>query len=146
MRHSSQPDHHLTKSVHTFSEARMRSSMIVRRTRMSGLAGLLTLAAAGERIALAQGCVPSRFTSPALGSLGGTGGDIYLPSGTWQVGLAYRYVSSNQLIVGHRVRNDLALGGIPSFVHSQLMNLSLVYGVTDRLALTLNAPLARGSL
>src|SRR5436190_7192880 len=73
LRHSSQPDHHLTKSVHTFSEARMRSSMIVRRTRMSGLAGLLSLAAAGERIALAQGCVPSRFTSPALGSLGGTG-------------------------------------------------------------------------
>jgi hypothetical protein len=124
----------------------MRSSMIVRRTRILGLAGLLSLAAAGERIALAQGCVPSRFTSPALGSLGGGGGDIYLPSGTWQVGLAYRYVTSNQLIVGHQARNDLAPGGIPSFVNSQLMNLSLVYGVTDRLAVTLNAPLARGSL
>jgi hypothetical protein len=124
----------------------MRSSTIVRRTRMLGFAGLLSLAAGGERMALAQGCVPSRFTSPALGSLGGAGGDIYLPSGTWQVGIAYRYVSSNQLIVGHQARNDLALGGIPSFVHSQLMNVSLVYGVTDRLALTLNTPVAQGSL
>ena len=124
----------------------MRLSMSLSRTRILPLAGLLSLAAFGDRIALAQGCLPSRFTSPALGSLGGAGGDIYLPSGTWQVGFAYRYVSSNQLIVGHRARNDLAPGGIPSFVHSQLMNVSLVYGVTDRLALTLNAPLARGSL
>jgi hypothetical protein len=31
-------------------------------------------------------------------------------------------------------------------VHSQLLNVSLVYGVTDRLAVTVNAPLARGNL
>jgi hypothetical protein len=113
---------------------------------MLALTGLLNLVAFGDRIAVAQGCLPSRFTSPALGSLGRAGGDIYLPAGTWQVGFAYRSVNSDQLIVGHRVRNDLAPGGIPSFVHSQLMNVSLAYGVTDRLELTLNAPVARGSL
>ena len=124
----------------------MQLSMRRSRTTMFALAGLLSVPALGGGVALAQGCVPSRFTSPALGSLGGGGGDIYVPSGTWQVGLAYRYVNSNQLIIGHQARNDLAPGGIPSFVHSQLMNVSLVYGVTDRLALTLNTPLARGSL
>jgi hypothetical protein len=124
----------------------MQLSMSCSRTTIFALASILGLTAWGGRVALAQGCVPSRFTSPALGSLGGGGGDIYVPSGTWQVGLAYRYVSSNQLIVGHQARNDLALGGTPSFVHSQLLNVSLVYGVTDRLALTLNTPLASGSL
>jgi hypothetical protein len=94
----------------------------------------------------AQGCAPSRFTSPSLGALGGSGGDIYLPRGVWQLGLGYRYVNSDQLIVGHEARNDLAPGGIGSFVHSQSLNISLVYGVTDRLSLTLNAPVSRGSV
>ena len=124
----------------------MQLSMSLSRTRILPLAAVLSVAAFGDGIALAQGCLPSRFTTPALGSLGGPTGDVYLPSGTWQVGWAYRYVGSNQLIIGHRVRNDLAPGGVPSFVHSQLLNLGLVYGVTDRLAVTLNAPVARGSL
>ncbi|MFL5615196.1 MAG: hypothetical protein ACJ796_16130 [Gemmatimonadaceae bacterium] len=124
----------------------MRLLMSLSRTRIISLAGLLGLVAFGDQIAVAQGCLPSRFTSPALGSLGAAGGDIYVPSGTWQVGFAYRYVNSNQLIVGHQARNDLAPGGVPSFVHSQLLNVSLVYGVTDQLTLTLNTPFARGSL
>ena len=94
----------------------------------------------------AQGCAPSRFTSPSLGSLGGSGGDIYLPRGVWQVGFGYRYVNSDQLIVGHEARNDLAPGGIGSFVHTQSLNVSVVYGMTDRLSLTLNAPFSRGSV
>ena len=124
----------------------MRCSMSIGRTRMFALAGFLSLVAFDGRIAWAQGCAPSRFTSPALGALGGGGGDIYLGAGTWQVGFAYRNVSSNQLIVGHHVRNDLAPGGIPSFVHAQSVNMSLVYGVTDRLSVTFNAPVSRGSL
>ena len=93
-----------------------------------------------------QGCAPSRFTSPSLGALGGGDGDIYLAEGTWQLGLGYRYVSSNQLIVGHGPRNDLAPGGNPSIVHSQSMTASLVYGITDRLSLALSAPISRSSL
>ncbi|MGZ3464672.1 MAG: hypothetical protein ACXWMP_14295 [Gemmatimonadaceae bacterium] len=89
--------------------------------------------------------MPSRFTTPSLGALGGGGGDIYLGAGTWQVGLAYRGLTSNQVIVGHQVRNDLGAGGQPSIVHSHLLNFSLVYGVTDRLSLTLNTPVSRGS-
>lgn len=124
----------------------MRCSISLWRTRKLALAGFLGLLVFDGRQIQAQGCVPSRFTSPSLGALGGGGGDIYLSAGTWQVGFAYRDFSSNQLIVGHRARNDLAPGGIPSFVHMQSLNLSLVYGVTDRLSVTLNAPISRGSL
>lgn len=124
----------------------MRYSISGWRKRMLTFAGLLTVAAFDARIAWAQGCAPSRFTSPSLGALGGGGGDIYLSRGSWQVGVAYRGVSSDQLIVGHRVRNDLAPGGRPSIVQTRSMNVSLVYGVTDRLSVTLNAPISQGSL
>jgi len=124
----------------------MRLAISLRRTKMLALAGLVSLVAFGGRIAWAQGCAPSRFTSPSLGALGGDNGDIYLSTGTWQLGLGYRNVMSNQLIVGHGPRNDLAPGGNPSIVHSQSLSVSLVYGVTDRLSVTLNAPMSRGSL
>jgi hypothetical protein len=123
----------------------MRLAISPRRTRRLAIAGLLSFASFDGRIAWAQGCVPSRFTSPALGALGGGGGDIYLSAGSWQLGLAYRRLTSDQVIVGHQVRNDLGAGGRPSIVHSQLLNLSLVRGVTDRLSLTLNVPVSRGS-
>ena len=118
----------------------------IRRILTSAWIALVSLVAFNGRMALAQGCPPSRFTTPTLGSLGGSGGDIYLPRGIWQLGFAYRDVNSNELIVGHHPRNDLAPGGIGSFVHSQSMNISLVYGVTDRLSLTLNAPFSKGSV
>jgi hypothetical protein len=123
----------------------MCCSMSLSRTNLLVVAGLLSLAGADAPLALAQGCVPSRFTSPSLGALAG-GGDIYQSAGTWQVGFTYRDFHSDQLIVGHRVRNDLAPGGIPSFVNMRSLNVSLVYGVTDRLAVTLNVPVSRGSL
>ena len=118
----------------------------VRRAEVLVLAGLLSIVAFDAPLARAQGCAPSRYTSPSLGALGGGDGDIYLSAGTWQVGLGYREVSSNQLIIGHGPRNDLAPGGNPSVVHTQSLSLSVVYGVTDRLSLTLNAPMSWGSL
>ena len=124
----------------------MRHSMRVRHMRRLAIAGLLSTVALDVRMARAQGCVPSRFTSPTLGGLGGGGGDVYLGAGTWQLGFAYRDVSSNQLIVGHRSRSDLAPGGRPSIVHAQSLNMSLSYGVTDRLSVTLNAPFQTGSV
>lgn len=123
----------------------MLSSTSLTRTGILGLVGVLSLTPCSVRIARAQGCLPSRFTTPALGGLGGAGGDVYLPAGVWQVGWAYRGFSSDQFIVGHRVRNDLGTGGSPSIVHSQLLNMSLVYGVTDRLSVTFNAPVTHGT-
>lgn len=124
----------------------MRSSITFRLRSTALLTVLFPVAVVHSRVVLAQGCTPSRFTSPSLGSLGGGGGDIYLNAGTWQVGYTYRYVSSNQLIIGRRARNDLAPGGIPSFVHTQSLNISVMYGITDQFAVTLNAPLSRGRL
>lgn len=124
----------------------MWSANGVRRAEVLAVAGLLSIVAFDAPRALAQGCAPSRYTSPSLGALGGGDGDIYLGAGTWQLGLGYRDVNSNQLIVGHGPRNDLAPGGNPSIVHVQSLSFSLVYGVTDRLSFTLNAPISRGSL
>ena len=115
------------------------------RTTVFALAILLSMSVFAS-LARAQGCAPSRFTSPSLGALGGGDGDIYLGQGVWQLGLGYRYVSSNQLIVGRGPRDDLAPGGNPSIVHTQSMTVSLVYGLTDRLSLALSAPISRGSL
>src|SRR6202140_5215783 len=128
------------------SEASMLLAKGVRRAGVLVLAGLLSIVVFDAPLARAQGCAPSRYTSPSLGALGGGDGDIYLSAGTWQVGLGYRDVNSNQLIVGHGPRNDLAPGGNPSIVHVQSLSFSVMYGVTDRLSLTLNAPMSRGSL
>jgi hypothetical protein len=116
------------------------------RTTIFALAAPLLSLGTFASVARTQGCAPSRFTSPSLGALGGGDGDIYLGQGTWQLGLGYRYVSSNQLIVGRGPRDDLAPGGNPSIVHAQSLTVSLVYGVTDRLSLALNAPISRSSL
>ena len=125
----------------------MRSRISVQHTSMLVFGILLLSCAVFDcRPAWAQGCAPSRYTSPSLGALGADNGDIYLSKGTWQLGFGYRDVNSNQLIVGHRARNDLAPGGNPSLVHVQSLSTSLVYGVTDRLSLTLNAPMSWGSL
>ena len=118
----------------------------VRHARVLALAGLLSIVAFDAPLAWAQGCAPSRFTTPSLGALGGGDGDIYLGKGTWQLGLGYRDVNSNQLIVGHGPRNDLAPGGNPSIVHTQSLSFSLIYGVTDRLSVSINAPMSWGSL
>jgi hypothetical protein len=82
-----------------------------------------------------QGCAPARFS----GALPGTEGDIYLRRHTWQVGLAYRQLSSNHLIQGHV---DM---GPSSVVKSQTLFTSLTYGLSDRAALTLSLPLSHGS-
>jgi len=124
----------------------MRSAKGVRRAGVLVLAGLMGIVAFDAPLARAQGCAPSRYTSPSLGALGGGDGDIYLSAGTWQAGLGYRNLSSNELIVGHGPRNDLAPGGNPSFVHSHSLSFSLVYGVTDRLSVSVNAPMQWGSL
>src|SRR5438105_5140769 len=107
------------------AEYPMRSSRSVSPCHAIALGALLcSLPTLQPSALLAQGCAPSRFASPILGSTG----DVYLGHGTWQWGVAYRQLTSNQLIVGHHVRNDLAPNGIPSVVKSQSVFTSLTYG------------------
>src|SRR5438105_1148991 len=96
---------------------------------------LLTTATAG------QGCMPMRVASPVLGRQG----DVYLSAGTWQYGLAFRGYTSNQLIIGNQVRNDLAPQGQPTVVTSRTLNVSVAYALSDRFALTLNVPYSDNS-
>lgn len=103
---------------------------------MASVASLL-----GAGVASGQGCSPSRFASPVRGGQG----DVYLPRGTWQVGVAYRRLTSNNLIQGHEDNSEAAPRGLPSVVNSQTLQLSVWYSVTNRLSLTLNVPFLRGS-
>jgi hypothetical protein len=95
----------------------------------------------GASFAAGQGCMPMRVSSPVFGSQG----DVYLPAGTWQAGLAFRGYTSDQKILGNQVRNDLAPHGQPTVVTSRTLNLSVAYAVSDRLALTLNVPFSDNS-
>lgn len=76
--------------------------------------------------------MPSRFASPIVGAKG----DVYLPRGTWQVGLGYRRATSNQKVIGHVALDVLPNGKMPSVVKVNTINLGVAYGVSDRVALT----------
>lgn len=95
----------------------------------------------GATPASGQGCSPSRFATPARFGQG----DVYLPRGTWQVGLAYRRLTSSNLVQGHDDNSASAPHGLPSVVHSQTLVASVGYAISDRLSLTLNAPFLHGS-
>src|SRR5262245_61158820 len=94
---------------------------------------------AGDQ-AFAQGCVPSRFASPATGSKG----DVYLPSKTWQIGVGYRRIHSTQRVQGRTVMSVLPNGRAPNAVTADLVDVSIAYGVSDRFSLTLNTPMSQG--
>lgn len=85
--------------------------------------------------------MPIRFTSPVIGGQG----DVYLQRHTWQVGVAYRRLVSDQFVIGSHVRNDLGPNGAPTRLKSNAFTISLAYGLSDRLSLTLNAPYAQAS-
>jgi hypothetical protein len=109
--------------------------------------GLALLMAVGmsylvfPRNASAQGCMPIRFISPVVGGQG----DVYLQRHTWQVGVAYRHLTSDQHIVGTQVRNDLGPGGQASFIENSSIAFSVAFAPSDRLSLALNVPFAQGS-
>jgi hypothetical protein len=91
--------------------------------------------------ALAQGCMPIRFVSPVLGARG----DVYLSRNTWQIGLAFRRLASDQFVLSREVRNDLGPGGQAPILESNSVTLTASYAVTDRLSVELNVPFMTGS-
>jgi hypothetical protein len=92
-------------------------------------------------IASGQGCMPIRFISPVVGGQG----DVYLKRHTWQAGVAYRRLTSDQFIVGNEVRNDLGPGGQATLIKSNSIALSVAYALNDRLSMALNLPFTQGS-
>jgi hypothetical protein len=101
----------------------------------------VTLLGPITRSAGAQGCMPIRFVSPVPGALG----DIYLPGRTWQIGMAYRRLVSDQFVVGREVRNEMGPGGQAPVLRSNTVTLSLSYAPTPRFWLEFNLPFMAGS-
>lgn len=89
----------------------------------------------------AQGCMPIRFVSPVLGGKG----DVYLTHRTWQVGLSYRRLASDQFVYLHDVRNDMGPGKQAPILETNSFMLSVSYGLTSRLSFDLNVPFQTGS-
>lgn len=110
---------------------------IVRANREAAAAGLLL--ALGASLAAGavegQGCAPVRVAGAILG----TDGDVYLRGGTWQLGLAFRRLTSNRLIQGG---TDL---GPSSVVKSQSLFASVKYGVSDQLEVAVSLPVSYGT-
>ena len=117
----------------------MRSSIPAARCLATGVVMGFALVIHGN-VALAQGCAPSRFTSVL-----GREGDVYLSQTSWRLGVGYGYYHSDEFIVGHSVRNDLAPNGKPSIVTSRSIFASLTYAVSDRVSLTLGVPFLSGN-
>lgn len=86
--------------------------------------------------------MPVRFVSPSLGGKGET----YLRSHSWQLGIAYRGLSADEWIVGRDVVPAGAPGGQPVRIDVNSIILSASYGLSDRMALTVNVPISQGKI
>jgi hypothetical protein len=85
--------------------------------------------------------MPIRFNSPGLGGSAG----IYLPDGTWEVGLAYRRLTADQWLVGRQVREEKAPFGQPLLLDINSLDFSASYALTDRLSVTGWIPFSSGT-
>lgn len=103
------------------------------------VAGLVVLSALPSH-ASAQGCMPIRFISPVVGGQG----DVYLTRHTWQVGLSYRRLASDQFVVGREVRNDLGPGGQAPSIRNNSIAVSVAYALSNRLSVTASLPFTEG--
>ena len=85
--------------------------------------------------------MPVRFTSP---SLGGQRNGV-LQKGEWQLGMAYRRLTADQWYVGTRVDEEKAPFGKPLYLDINSLDLSVAYGISDRLSVTLTLPFSHGT-
>ena len=83
--------------------------------------------------------MPIRFTSPSLGGHR----QVFLKQGEWEAGAAYRRLTADDWFILDQVSPD-ALPGVNRFTINTL-DLSVAYGLTDRLNLRLTVPLSTGN-
>jgi hypothetical protein len=100
--------------------------------------GLLLGLVAAPEVAMGQGCMPLRFTSPSLGGEHVT----YLEAHAWQLGMAARRVATHRFFVGTQEDETRAPGGQPLYLRLNSLDLSLTYATSERLSLTLTVPLS----
>jgi len=85
--------------------------------------------------------MPVRFTSPSLGGQRET----FLRRGEWQFGLAFRNLSADKWFVGSEVDETKTPFQQPLYLKIRTLDLSLAYGLSDRVSLTLTLPFIYGT-
>lgn len=115
-----------------------RSRAVWSRQVSMGLGMLL----AAPAVAFGQGCMPLRFTSPALG---GQQAAFLLPH-EWQVGVSARRVATNRFFVGTQEDETKAPLGQPLNLRLNSVDLSFSYALSSRFSLTLTAPLSYSTI
>lgn len=95
----------------------------------------------GSSSAGAQGCMPIRYTSPALGSQAASAPMTHV----WRLAVSYRWLYADQFFVGRDYRPASAPGGQPSRINVNTIGLNLSYSPTSRLNLSLGVPVSVGT-
>jgi hypothetical protein len=85
--------------------------------------------------------MPIRFTSPSLGGHR----QVFLQAGEWEMGAAYRRLTADDWFVRDEIHPELSPNGGPVQFNINTLDLSLAYGVTERLSLRLTVPLSTGT-
>lgn len=85
--------------------------------------------------------MPIRFTSRSLGGHR----QVFLQAGEWEAGVAYRRLTADDWFVGDEIHPELSPGGAPNRFNINTLDLSLAYGVTERLSLRLTVPVSTGT-
>lgn len=85
--------------------------------------------------------MPVRFTSPSLGGQR----QSFVGAGEWQVGLAYRHLGADKWFVGTELYEQYAPFGQPLYLDISSLDVSIAYGITDRVSLTLAIPFSYGT-
>src|SRR5205814_10091444 len=83
--------------------------------------------------------MPVRFTTPSLGGQG----ELQvadLAAHQWRIALGYRHLHADQLFVG----TDLVPTTKPLIINIHSVDLTAVYGVTDRISLSVTLPFLSG--
>ncbi len=70
----------------------------------------------------------------------GVPGSGYLPAGSWQTSLGFRYLFSDKHFVGHDEQEDREEEGSQVKNTVYLWDLGLTYGLTDRVSLSVSLP------
>ena len=74
----------------------------------------------------------------------GVQNEPFLPAKQWQAQVSYQYGDANDFYVGDQRDDSAAPFGIPPHRTVSLINLDILYGVSDRLNLDLTVPFAAG--
>lgn len=82
-----------------------------------------------------------RFTAPSLG----VQNDPFLPAKQWQAQVSYQYADANDFYVGDQRNDAAAPSGVPPVRTVHLINVDIIYGLSNRLSLDLTIPFVTGS-